>query len=681
MKAMYLIKTLSFITLATFTGCMDNDVYNADNEKENENAPGLVVPPNFTWSTTTKVAVNVTTGDKSDHTYAILVYPQGATEKTYPLISGTAKKGVPFNGTITVPASDTIVSIVKTMKYNSGSNLRLEWSAPINNGKVTVDFSNLNDLTTRAANITTRGINSGDLENWANMTELTEKITLKNDGQYKVSEGKSVIITELDFSKNAKIYVAGVLQLKSGIILNNSNKGNEIIILEKSAKSEKGGLLKSDGNITLKNELKVINYGNINIQGTLIIRDDSEVETEGCIYAKRIELAEQGQGGILDIKEGGYVDTESMYMEKSKVKLDRNAYLHIEGELTCKNDNEIDGESTKSSIAEVGSISKVQGQTNKILKVNDAFIVCEKSKPDFANLTNALWGNRNAAADDGAKTEGSDCANFDPEEDNTGGDTKPEEVVTSPGVYTYAFEDQWPHFGDYDMNDLILQTEPKIYSVDNIVKKVVLNCKIMAIGATKTIAAAVQWDDVLPNSISSIEYDTTNNFGEDLFEHNPNGTEKNQSTAVVPLFDNAHIFAGAHNNSITGTHTNSNYTAKEFNVTILLNSNTITPANFELGKWNYFITCNTTKGKRMEVHMKSDSPSDLFDSSLSKGDVQSSQNPFVAKGNYCWVMCIPNSFSFPLENNKLWDSFKDFNTWLTDDSYDWYNHPIDGKIK
>lgn len=159
MKTTYSLQILFLLILTALTSCLDNDVYDPNNKKDNGNTTDLVIPPGFTWSMTTDVAVNISTDNKSDHTFTILVYPQGATSETLPLIAGTSRSGKPFSGEITVPAGDTIVSIVKTLKYNDGDKLRMECVAPIVNGKVTVDLGNMEaSAATRASRATTRGM-------------------------------------------------------------------------------------------------------------------------------------------------------------------------------------------------------------------------------------------------------------------------------------------------------------------------------------------------------------------------------------------------------------------------------------------------------------------------------------------------------------------------------------------
>lgn len=692
MKTTYSLQCLFLIILTALTSCLDNDVYDPNNKKDNGNTTDLVIPPGFTWSMTTDVAVNISTDNKSDHSFTILVYPQGATSETLPLIAGTCRNGAPFRGEITVPAGDTLVSIVKTLNYNDGDKLRMECVAPIVNGKVTVDLGNMNvPATTRVSKAVTRGMDNDtkkDMEKWDKMVELTSDLTkLERNTLYKVSPDKTVTIQPKNKNfkiNNAKIYVAGILQLPDGIELNNTNDEGKIIILGKGVKDDKGGLLKGNGNVTVENGLEIENYGNINIAGTLTIRDDSEVETQGCVYADHIELSAQGQGGKLEIEKGGYVETESMYMEHSEVELEENAYLYIHGTLTLKRDNEIDGETPYSSVVEVGKIERAN-QGNGTLSVEETYIVSNEDKPDFVHLKRgddlAVWGDRNAAANFGAKTE-SACGNFSPEENGSGQNPDPEENITSPQMQTYVFEDLWPNYGDYDMNDLVLETYPKIHSLDGIITKIVIDYKITAIGASKNIAAGVQWDNVKPEAISSIEYSTSNNFTKELFQRSANGTEQKQKYAVIPLFDNAHKFSGANEYAITGTYANSHFDAKEFTVTIHLASNGPTLKDVKLDDWNYFIICGDATGdKRMEIHMINSKPTDLFDASLIGGKVASADAPFKTTDNFCWVMRIPATFNFPLEGNDMRQSYEEFESWITDPGYRWFEHGIPGKIK
>jgi hypothetical protein len=64
--------------------------------------------------------------------------------------------------------------------------------------------------------------------------------------------------------------------------------------------------------------------------------------------------------------------------------------------------------------------------------------------------------------------------------------------------YTYLFEDQWPLYGDYDMNDVVIRVKKTTMylNASNKVEKFKLEAELVAVGASKNIAAGLQLDDV-----------------------------------------------------------------------------------------------------------------------------------------------------------------------------------------
>lgn len=697
MRALQQMKHFLPIALLTLAGCMDTDVYNPNSEsdkKDNGEVTDLEIPSDFPWSTTAKVAVNVTIGSNTDHTYTISVYPQGATEGSLPVAVGTASHATSFNKEIILPASDTIIAITQTLKYTDGSQMRLECNVPIVNKKATLHLGASDDATTRALGATTR---SDDYKDWKNAKELTEEITeIKKEEKYKVSAGNTVKLNEkINIMQNAKIYIAGTLIIPDNKF--EKHKDVEFIVLsKKQSGGEEAGSILCLGDFTLKNGSEIENYGTINVTGTLRIENGSEIDNHGCIYANSIELDGKGKkdddkddiaDDLLDIEENGYVFAKTMWMHKASIDMDKNSRLEIEGTLTFKDYCEIEGDDDhKWAVVQIGNVVSDNGNNGKKLTIDDkVFVVCDANdgkKPNFIKLEDdSRWGNTKAAAAANVKTPASDCAPaFDPEDEGT--PVEPEkEKDFSLGKYTYAFEDLWPNFGDYDMNDIVLVTEAKLHLKGDYITTATLECKLAAIGASKRIAAAVQLDDILPVNISSVAYNTTNNFTADLFRTNANGTEQEQSFAVVPLFDHAHAFAGLNGTPITGTYADSDFTPKEFTITINFKENSVKESDLTLEHLNFFITSSTQPGKRMEIHQLNGKVTSLFDESTITGDVASISTPFRAKGNFCWAMRIPNEFRFPLEGNNIRQSFVDFEQWINNSAYDWYNHPIPGKVK
>lgn len=707
MRAVQQLKYFIF-ALFTLASCMKNDVYNPDSKPDNGKLTDLIIPENFKWSTTQQVAINVSVDNRTEHTYTLLIYPQGYTDSTLPIATGTVSSSSPYNGTITLPASDTLVSIIHTLRYNDGERSYLQYTAPIENGKVNAKFSTVSSESkqTRSLAVTTRGID----EEFNNATELTNNIKNLSKGIYKVSVGNTYTLPKKNINTGGelKIYVAGTLVVPEGGVLNNNNGENEseiIILGEKHLGKDQTGTLMCSGDFTLNNGFEIENHGVINIKGTFKIHNGSDVDTYGCVYADKLELNGNGSKGNgkgedededendvdYDIKQGGSTIVNDMSMQKASVEMEAGTYLQVKNKLTLKKECEIEGPESKQkayAVVEVGTVSiDGDGSVKPEREIKErVFVVCDQllKAPEGVSVSDgAVWSNTNEAKENNITTPASHCfSGFNPDGNDSGVDPEPEEIKTSPGLYSYAFEDQWPNLGDYDMNDLVLEANPHIYSKNNIVTKVVFEGRITALGASNKIAAAVQWDEIPSNAISGINYsEESTAFTESLFSLNANKTESGQKYAVIPLFDNGHTLCGSSATSLLGTSAGS-HLSKSFTITITMATNSnISTTSLELEKWNYFITCNATNGKRMEIHMIDKKPTDLFDNNRIGGVAQLANDPFKTKDNFCWAMRIPGSFNFPLERNDIRQSFENFDSWITDPSYKWYEKPKEGMTR
>ena len=71
--------------------------------------------------------------------------------------------------------------------------------------------------------------------------------------------------------------------------------------------------------------------------------------------------------------------------------------------------------------------------------------------------------------------------------------------------YAYLFEDQWPLYGDYDMNDLVLIIKERKISINksNKAEEFTLSLDLSAAGATKSIELLSCWTVFLPVPLRS----------------------------------------------------------------------------------------------------------------------------------------------------------------------------------
>ena len=80
-------------------------------------------------------------------------------------------------------------------------------------------------------------------------------------------------------------------------------------------------------------------------------------------------------------------------------------------------------------------------------------------------------------------------------------------VITYPGEGSFvslAYEDNWPHQGDYDMNDVVLSFQTKKYvNASNAVVRYVMSGKLLAVGASYHSGFAIQLDGIATNNIDA----------------------------------------------------------------------------------------------------------------------------------------------------------------------------------
>lgn len=244
-------------------------------------------------------------------------------------------------------------------------------------------------------------------------------------------------------------------------------------------------------------------------------------------------------------------------------------------------------------------------------------------------------------------------------------------IVEDNKEYSYIFEDQWPLYGDYDMNDIVLTVKKRKITKKNKqgVSKLEFSIELSAVGATKLIAAALMLDDVNTSAITSpVQFSNGTPSG---FNLNSNNIEKDQDFAVIPLFSDAHVAMGNNRrdfiNTVSGTASNTNK-GKEINFTI--NFDKPLPAeSFNIKKFNIFIITDQNGIKRREIHVAGYQPTNLADTSIFGGNndesSSSSRRYYLSNENLAWGVMIPANFKWPLEYMNIKLAYENFASWVT----------------
>ncbi|MBW9276991.1 LruC domain-containing protein [Bacteroides fragilis] len=246
-------------------------------------------------------------------------------------------------------------------------------------------------------------------------------------------------------------------------------------------------------------------------------------------------------------------------------------------------------------------------------------------------------------------------------------------IVDDNHNYTYLFEDQWPLYGDYDMNDIVLEIKQRKISIDkwNKITELDLTIELTAVGAQKAIAAAIMFDEIPASAITQpVTY--ANNYRPISFDLTDKNIEKGQDYAVVPLFDNAHALmerpAGSFVNTVSGSDNNQK-DSKIINFTLRFDQASAPSSDaLNINKLNLFII--TDRGsKRKEIHVAGYQPTKLANTELFGGNNDASsvngKKYYISKDNLAWGIIVPTQFKWPLEYTKIQNAYKQFAGWVT----------------
>ena len=240
---------------------------------------------------------------------------------------------------------------------------------------------------------------------------------------------------------------------------------------------------------------------------------------------------------------------------------------------------------------------------------------------------------------------------------------------------TLAFEDLWPSKGDYDFNDLVVDYNyNQITNAKNEVVSVDAKYTLRAVGASYSNGFGIQFNTT-PDNIVSV---TGQKFTENILSLNSNGTEKNQSKAVIMVFDNAQTVL-KHTGSAAGTNTTVGQTYVNpvtFNISFNLKT-PVASSTFGSAPFNPFIFIDGNRGR--EVHLSKESPTDLADLKLfgtyDDDTNLNIKNYYMSNKYFPWAINIPVQFTYPVEKENISNAYLMFSKWATSKGTlytDWY---------
>jgi len=348
-------------------------------------------------------------------------------------------------------------------------------------------------------------------------------------------------------SQTAKVNIYGT---------NSSSVNNQGTIYASDIKIDASATLNNSGKISSTGLLTASNSGNtINNDGRLIVdafkSTDNPTLNNNC-YIKVNNNTECGQL-ICNLNNNTYFCTKTITTDSGIAQIKMSAYsiLEVTENAYFKSENKIIGTNTGSGYA-IAKFKKLKADWHGVeISGNVEFECSDYTQNDQYNNYCTI----NSPAHYVAYGSPTVAIASDPDGCTGPGSTPKTETKTDPTypldvnlgtTYTYAMEDLWPNYGDYDMNDIVVAINPKYtLSSADYVQSMTFVTTLKAIGASKSLAAAIQLDNVSDENVADVTYSVKSTDGS-VFTIGDNKVElfntSENAKAVIPLFDNAHQF-------------------------------------------------------------------------------------------------------------------------------------------
>jgi LruC domain-containing protein len=231
---------------------------------------------------------------------------------------------------------------------------------------------------------------------------------------------------------------------------------------------------------------------------------------------------------------------------------------------------------------------------------------------------------------------------------------------SSSGKASVSFEDLWPYYGDYDMNDVVVDFRYKIVSnAANAVKDVQGNYTLRASGGQIDNNFAVEF----PTLRSNVQSFTGGVL------------ELGQTNAVAKIVSNIRSVQSRWNTVPTDPISDSINYAINFTLT-----NPVALSTFGLNEYNPFIWgSNNGKDRSKEIHLPGKRPTSLAaDSVFGTGNDRTNRgqnNYYLSEHNLPWAILTPERFEYPIERADIVTAHLKFAAWAQSNGVlfpDWY---------
>jgi LruC domain-containing protein len=251
------------------------------------------------------------------------------------------------------------------------------------------------------------------------------------------------------------------------------------------------------------------------------------------------------------------------------------------------------------------------------------------------------------------------------------------------GYATIAFEDNWPHYGDFDFNDLVLRYQlDEIRDVYGDVTAIRGRFEMMARGAGWDSGFGIHFPGVAPSALASAEVSINGAAPTPLV------SESGQSDLTLILVQNTkqQLAQGSYWCWYFNTQNCKEAEPIPFDFELIF-AQPIPQGQIGAAPYNPFMF--QTAHRHLEVHLPGNVPTDkvnpsIFGANWNKDDSDPTTGRYyLSIDNLPWAINLPVDWHHPLEWTDVTQAYPGMITWAESSgatALDWYLNPVSNKL-
>ncbi|MFA6871901.1 MAG: LruC domain-containing protein [Bacteroidaceae bacterium] len=698
------IKKMSFLFLlgaVSFLSCTKNSIIdNTTGTEETTPLGEIVVPNSFNWKASQtvnlKVIIDSQLGDT--YNYYVSVYSENpiANPDAALFAKGLANATTPFTAVFGLPNYLTEIYVSQSVIDQSGKEIKYVKEVELTSGDLVCDFTN---ASTAAGAPSTRMLKAPKAPTAISVP--SDAIVLSGSGAAAFSAGKTYVVPfgssytgALNWQDctNVKLYVLGDFSPSNAQELNN----NAVLYIDASGtytvssfELNSGATVENQGSFTattleLHNSNSVFdNYGAVVAEN---MTTTPGIKLNNYCSITVLDLLDIQGNNDIEIGREAMIKAKDLKMNGSTISIDYHGILHVTGEANFVYGNNLDASDSSESLTALVHLNEIVAGwgglhiKNNIQVYAEQGIAYSSKYVKLANKTtvvNAAEATLEIAAS-GCNGTGNNAPAINP----TPSPTYPIWVENAT-VYTFLFEDLWPSYGDYDLNDCVFNVQISYELQDaDYVSKLKVTTTLRGVGSRLNMALGLQLDDIAKSALSGVtDLGTTPRYlNGEVFSLDASGGEQGQTKVVVPITEDVHYALNGSKNYITvNTYKNVTPVASVVNeIELSFGASQVMQADLAIDQLNFFLVKDISN--RTEVHLSGYNPTDkanmdLFNTSRDK----SSGTYYTSETNYVWGVMVANApgeeFRYPQEKVVITEAYPLFVQWVSSgnaEAKDWY---------